>query len=207
MIKNVIFDMGGVLVDVHREEAIRQFQAIGVTDADQLIDAYHHKGIFLDVESGEIDADTFCRLLCAHAGKDIPHEAIVCAWKSIISRPAAYKLDYLLELRKTCKLYLLSNNNPILMEWARSADFSPNGHPISFYFDKLYVSYEMKCVKPDRAIYEIMMKDSGVTPSESLFIDDGIHNIQTAKELGFHTYLARNGADWREPVQEILRKS
>ncbi|MDR1676189.1 MAG: HAD family phosphatase, partial [Tannerella sp.] len=136
MIRNLVFDMGGVLVDVRREEAVRQFQAIGVTDADRLIDSYHHSGIFLDIESGAIDAETFCRLLCEHVGKDIPREAIERAWKSIISRPEARKLEYLLELRKNYRLFLLSNNNPILMDWARTPDFSPDGHPITFYFDK-----------------------------------------------------------------------
>ncbi|MDR3260562.1 MAG: HAD family phosphatase [Tannerella sp.] len=207
MIKNIVFDMGGVLVDVHREEAVRQFRAIGVADADRLIDSSHHSGIFLDIESGAIDAETFCRLLCEHAGKNIPREAIEHAWKSIISKPPAYKLDYLLELRKQYKLYLLSNNNPILIDWARTSDFSPAGHPVTFYFDKLYISYEMKCVKPDRAIFEAMIRDSGILPSESLFIEDGLHNIRTAKEVGFRTYLAQNGEDWRKPVEEILQRN
>jgi putative hydrolase of the HAD superfamily len=102
---------------------------------------------------------------------------------------------------------LLSNNNPILIDWARTSDFSPDGHPLTFYFDKLYISYEMKCVKPDRAIFEAMIRDSGILPSESLFIEDGLHNIRTAKEVGFQTYLAQNGGDWRKPVEEILQRN
>ena len=196
--------MGGVVVDVRREEAVRQFQAIGVDDADRLIDSSCHSGIFLALENGEIDAETFCRLLREHVGKDIPREAIEQAWKSIIFPPEAYKLDYLLELRRQYKLFLLSNNNPILMDWARTSDFSPAGHPITCYFDKLYISYEMKCVKPERAIFEAMIRDSGMMPSESLFIDDGEHNIRTAREIGFHTYHARNGEDWREATAKIL---
>jgi putative hydrolase of the HAD superfamily len=197
--------MGGVLVDVHREEAVRQFQAIGVTDADRLIDASCHSGIFLDIESGAIDTETFCRLLCEHAGRQIPQEAVEQAWKSIISRPEAYKLEYLLELRKTYKLFLLSNNNPILTDWARTPEFSSAGQPLTFYFDKLYISFEMKCVKPGRAIFEAMILDSGIRPDESLFIEDSEHNIRTARALGFHTYQARNGEDWRTAVTELLQ--
>jgi putative hydrolase of the HAD superfamily len=204
LIKNLVFDMGGVLVDVHREEAVRQFRALGVTDADRLIDSYHHNGIFLDIESGAIDVETFCRLLCEHAGKDIPHEAIERAWKSIISGPEAYKLDFLLELRRTYKLFLLSNNNPILMDWARSPAFSPGGHPITFYFDKLYISYEMKCVKPGRAIFEAMIRDSGISPAESLYVEDSLPNLQTAKTLGFQTCLVKNGEDWRNRLKLVI---
>lgn len=198
--------MGGVLVDVRREEAVRQFRAIGVRDADRLIDSYHHNGIFLDIESGAIDADTFCRLLCEQVGKEIPREAIERAWKSIICVPEAYKLDYLLELRKHYRLFLLSNNNPILMDWARTPEFSPDGHPITFYFDRLYISYEMKCVKPGRAIFEAMIRDSGICPAESLYIEDSLHNLQTAEAFGFRTCLVKNGEDWRNKIAAILQQ-
>jgi putative hydrolase of the HAD superfamily len=206
LIRNLIFDMGGVLVDVHREEAVRQFQTMGVTDADRLIDSFHHSGIFLDIESGAIDAETFCRLLGEHVGKDLPRKAIERAWKSIVSMPEAYKLDCLLELRKKYSLFLLSNNNPFLMDWARTPDFSPGGHPVTFYFDKMYISYEMKCVKPGRDIFEAMIRDSGICPAESLYIEDSLHNLQTAEEFGFRTCLVYNGEDWRNRIATILQR-
>lgn len=206
MIKNVIFDMGGVIVDLHREKSIEHFKSIGVADADQLIDASHHKGLFLDFENGEIDTDEFCRLLSEHAGKDIPSKSIEEAWRSIVSDPPAYKLDYLLELRKKYTLLLLSNNNPILMDsWAFTSHFSSQGRPVMDYFDKIYLSYQMKCTKPDPIIFEKMIDDSGIISSESLFIDDGLHNIETAQSLGFHIYHAQNGEDWRKALDEILK--
>ena len=207
LIKNIIFDMGGVLVDVRRTEAVRQFQALGVADADELIDSSHHKGIFRDIESGAIDSDTFCRLLCEHAGKEIDRAAITHAWRSIISKPEMYKLDFLLALRKNYKLFLLSNNNPILMDWARTPDFSPDGHPITFYFDKLYISFEMKCMKPDRAIFEALIRDSGILPTESLFVEDSWPNLQAGKEVGFHICPVTNGEDWRADVNKILQNA
>jgi putative hydrolase of the HAD superfamily len=207
MIKNIIFDMGGVLVDVRRDEAVRQFQAIGVTDADRLIDASHHSGLFLDIESGLIDAPTFCRLLAEHAGCDIPPTAIFRAWRSMVATPEARKLDYLLELRKSYRLFLLSNNNPILIDgWARTPDFSPARRPLTDYFDRLYLSYEMKCVKPDPAIFRAMIRDSGVRPSESLFVEDSPANLRAGAAAGFHTCMAVNGQDWRADVGEILSR-
>ncbi|MDR0348716.1 MAG: HAD family phosphatase [Tannerella sp.] len=205
MIKNIIFDMGGVLVDVHRERAIAHFKAIGVEDAGQLIDSYHHKGLFLDIENGVIDADEFCRQLSKHAGKEIPPQAIADAWRSIVSDPPVYKLDYLSELRKKYTLYMLSNNNPVLMDsWAFTSRFSPQGRPVTDYFDAVYLSCRMKCTKPDPVIFERMIQDSGIIPSESLFIDDGLHNIETARSLGFHTYQAQNGEDWRNALDQLL---
>lgn len=197
--------MGGVLVDIHRERAIESFKSIGVTDADLLIDSNHHKGIFLDIENGEIDTDEFCRLLSKHAGKEISREAIVKAWRSMVSDPPPYKLDYLIELRKSYKLILLSNNNPILMDsWAFTNYFSSQKRPVTDYFDKLYLSYQMKCTKPAPIIFEKMIEDSKIIPAESLFVEDGVHNIEAAQSLGIQTYHAQNGEDWRDALDQIL---
>ena len=206
MIKNVIFDMGGVIVDVHRDRAVRNFMAIGVHDADQLIDPYHHKGIFFDIENGDIDVDGFCRLLCEHTGKDILREDIESAWRSMISLPTTYKLTYLQELRETHKVFLLSNNNPIIMDWVCTPDIVAPGKSFADYFDKLYLSYQMKCAKPGHKIYEMMIEDANIDPSESLFIDDSEYNINAAKECGLQVYLAQNGTDWRNEISSLSRK-
>ena len=199
--------MGGVLVDLHRERSIAHFQSIGVEDADTLIDYYHHKGLFLDFESGVVDTGEFGRLLSEHAGKDISEQDIENAWRSMVSDPPSYKMDYLVALRKKYTLFLLSNNNPILMDsWAFTNHFSSQGRPITDYFDKVYLSYQMKCAKPDPIIFEKMIEDSKIIPSASLFIDDGLHNIETAQSLGFHTYHTRNGEDWREALDQLLIK-
>lgn len=90
------------------------------------------------------------------------------------------------------------------MDWARSKTFTPAGRPLDDYLDKIYASYEMKVVKPDPVIFEKMVEDSGMLPSETLFVDDGAANIQAAAKLGFHTYLAKNGEDWREQITSAL---
>ncbi len=197
--------MGGVIVDVHRERAIRNFQALGVHDADRLIDTYHHKGIYIDFENGVIDTDEFCRLLCQHVGKAISTEEIITAWKSIISPPAIYKLEFIQELRKKYRVLLLTNNNPILIDWANTPGFVANGKALSDYFDKIYVSYKMKCTKPDLKIYRMMIEDAGIDPAESLFIDDSDLNIQAAKACGFNVLLVINGEDWREELMINLK--
>ena len=197
--------MGGVIVDVHRDRAVNNFKAIGVNDADLLIDSYHHKGIFLDIENGNINADEFCRLLCEHTGKNIPREDIEIAWRSIIEPPPEYKLEYLQELRKDYKVFLLTNNNPIIMAWACSPGFTESGNALSDYFDKLYISYQMKCTKPDLKIYKMMIDDSKMNPAESLFIDDSPKNINAAKECGLQVCLVQNGADWRNDLSNELR--
>lgn len=204
-IKNIVFDLGGVLVDLDHDQAVRRFEEIGVTDAKQLLDPYEQKGIFLEVENGMITADEFCRKLRAHTGKDLTYEQIKYAWLGFITDTPQYKLDYLLELRKNYNVYLLSNTNPIIQEgWARTDSFTPAGRPIGAYFDKMYTSYEVGVTKPDRKIFDCMIDDSGLIPSETLFVDDGKSNIEMAHRLGFETYQPENGEDWRGAIKRYL---
>lgn len=203
-IRNIVFDLGGVLMDLDRERAVRRFVEIGVLDAEEWIGLYGQKGIFLEIENGQIDLDTYCKKLCEHTGKPLTYEQIQYAWMGFITDVPQYKLDYLLELRKHYKVYLLSNTNPIIQSWARSETFTPAGRPISAYFDKMYTSYEVGAIKPDRAIYDYMISDSQLNPSETLFVDDGKKNIEIGQELGFYTYQPKNGEDWRSAIEELL---
>lgn len=111
-IRNIVFDLGGVLIDLDHHQAISRFEEIGVKDAKQLLDPYEQKGFFLEVENGKIDVDTFCRKLREHTGKQLSYDEIKYAWMGFIADVPQYKLDFLLELRKKYKVYLLSNTNP-----------------------------------------------------------------------------------------------
>jgi len=196
--------MGGVIVDIQRDRAIRNFHALGLVDAEYFVDDYHHKGIFIAFENGDVDCDEFCRLLSQYIGKPVPNETIESAWKSMIDPPHEYKLEYIKELRKSYKVFLLSNNNPFIMNWSNSQEFTSSGKPFSDYFDKIYVSYQMRCTKPNLKIYQMMLADAGINPAESLFIDDGEKNIQAASACGIHTLLVKNGSDWREKLTKEL---
>jgi len=196
-IKNIVFDLGGVIITLDHQEALRRFIAAGVENVAEYLNPYHQNGIFLDLESGKKNKVEFREALCAQIGKDISQEAVDAGWLGFLKEVPIYKLKMLENLRERAyKLYLLSNTNPIVMEWAHTSDFSSEGKPLDAYFDKLYLSYEMRCVKPNNEIFEKMIADSGMIPAETLFIDDGVHNIATAKRLGFHTYQPFNGEDF-----------
>lgn len=203
-IKNIVFDFGGVVLDLDRQQAVDRFVAMGVKDAGDMLDPYHQHGIFLEVEDGSVSGDEFCRKICEVAGKDIPKETIAQGWLGFVKRVPLYKLDYIEELRKKYNVFLLSNTNPFVMDWAYSTGFTPSGKTLTDYFDKVYASCYMKVVKPHREIFEMMIKDSGMVPEETLFLDDGEANVKMARLLGFHTYKPYDGEDWRETVNELL---
>ena len=196
--------MGGVIVDVRRERAIESFKALGLIDAEKFVDDYHHKGMFIAFENGDIDPDEFCRQLCQCIGKQVDAEVIENAWKSMIEPPEEYKLEYINGLRKSYKIFLLTNNNPYIINWACTQGFTSSGKALTDYFDKIYVSFRMKCTKPGLKIYQMMIEDAGINPAESLFIDDSEKNIRAAKACGMEVCLVKNGSDWRNELNAII---
>ena len=176
------------MIDLDHHQAVSRFEEIGVKDAKQLLDPYEQKGFFLELENGKIDVDTFCRKLCEHTGKQLSYDEIKYAWMGFIADVPQYKLDFLLELRKKYKVYLLSNTNPIVQSWARSEAFTPAGRPISAYFDKMYTSYEVGVTKPDAAIFDLLLSRYRLQASRTLFIDDSAVNIEAAGHLGMRTH-------------------
>ncbi|MBO7505758.1 MAG: HAD family phosphatase, partial [Paludibacteraceae bacterium] len=186
------------------EAVLHSFRSMGVDNISDYINLYRQNGLFLDLEDGTKDKEEFNEALRAMTGKDIPDEAIASAWLAIVERVDSDKLLYLEELRKKYKLYLLSNINPYVFEWAETPAFSELGQPIHHYFDKMFASYQLKMTKPSREIFEHVLRTAGIKAEETLFVDDGAKNVATAKSMGFHVYQPQNREDWRENVSRIL---
>jgi len=204
MIKNLIFDFGGVIVDINRDNAVKHFESLGLVNAEELLDKYHQRDIFLEVEDGRIDADEFCHKLGEYCHREISFKEAKAAWLAFFVGDPQYRLDYLEELHKKYEIYILSNTNPFVMSWARSSEFTASGKSLDYYVDKVYASYQVKSVKPHKEIFEYMIRNAKINPSESVFIDDGSANVQMGKELGFRVLQPTNGEDWRDKLNRLL---
>ena len=196
-IKNIVFDLGGVIITLDRDEAVRRFLAIGVNSAEELLDPYHQKGIFLALEEGRVSCDEFYEEIRKLAGANIPAEQIDYALYGFLVNLPSYKLDMLEALAGKYHLYLLSNTNPIIMGWAHDPKTWGREKVLPHYFEKMYLSYEIGATKPDQKIFDFLIEDSGIVPSETLFIDDGLANVEMGKRLGMKTYQPKNGEDFR----------
>ncbi len=207
MIKNIIFDFGGVLTTINTAQAIERFKALGLKDAETYLNSYKQTGIFFQLENGDIDADTFIAELGKLCNRDISYDEALDAWMGFIVNVQSELLEYLQTLRGKYRLGVLSNTNPFLQGWARSKSFTSEGKSLDDYFDELYLSYLMKCSKPGRDIYLKMLNDGNMLPHETLFVDDGAKNIEAADALGIKTLKAVNGTDWHNELEEILRSA
>ena len=203
-IKNIVFDLGGVIIDLDRQESVNRFVAMGIADAGDMLNPYRQHGVFLQSEDGSITAEGFIEKLSEMSGKALSYETVSQGWLGFLKKVSQEKLDYILSLRADYKIYLLSNTNPFVMDFANTTAFSEAGKPITEYFDKIYASCEMKVAKPHREIFELMLADSGMIPSETLFLDDGEANVKMGAAMGLHTYQPVDGEDWRAKVDQLL---
>ena len=189
------------------EQAVKRFEGIGLADARQRLDAFEQKGIFGDLESGRITAEDFRRELSLLVGRELSMDDCYQAWHGYVDHVPKRNLEAILSLRaRGYKVCLLSNTNPFMMQWADN-DFDGEGHPIGYFFDAMYLSYECQAMKPRREIFEMMLKGQQAQPEETIFVDDGPRNVEAAKALGMQTLCPQNNEDWIEPLEAMLRSS
>lgn len=207
MIRNIIFDLGGVIITLAPEEGVRRFKEIGLEDADRWLDAYTQGGIFGQLEEGQIDAETFRREFSRLSGKDVSYDKCRYAWLGYAKDVPQRNLDVLKKLRgEGYRLILLSNTNPYMMSWVRSNEFDGHGHGIDYYFDAVYLSYELKVMKPSNDFFHRVLLAEHIVPAETLFVDDGPRNVAAASQMGIRTFCPVNGADWTAEIYDYLNK-
>lgn len=206
MIKTIIFDLGGVIITIDHDEAVRRFTALGLKDAAQRLNPYTQGGIFGDLEEGKIDAECFRTNLSQLVGREVTYDECRYAWLGYCGNIPQRNLDMLQHLRSVgYRVILLSNTNPYMMSFIRSTDFDGKGHPLDHYLDALYLSYEMKVMKPDETFFHHVLMAEQIQPSECLFVDDGPRNVAAASKVGMHTFCPRNGDDWTKEILEKLK--
>ena len=206
MIRNIIFDLGGVILTLDQPQAVRRFEALGLKDAEQRLDPYTQQGIFGDLEEGKIDAETFRLELGKLIGHEVSFEECCYAWQGYAKELPQRNLDALRKLQSEgYRLILLSNTNPYMMEWVDSPRFDGQGHSIRDYMDACYLSYEMKVMKPADSFFRRVLMAEQTPPSACLFVDDGPRNVAAASQIGIRTFCPENGADWTQDIYIHLK--
>ena len=193
----VIFDMGGVLVDLDVEVCKKAFRdELGFAEIDEVLDACHQKGVLGEMEAGMIDAEDFRSYVVERSREGVKHEDVDHALYKILTGIEPYKIDLLHALSEKYDIYMLSNNNPIAtkraMEMFEEAGFSMNDD-----FKKCYISYQMKLLKPSEEFYKAVVEDIGLPADEMLFIDDSKANVDAAVAAGLPAVWYEPGSDLR----------
>lgn len=203
-IKNIVFDFGCVLVNLDRHKCIEALERIGAGEIAHYVDECKQIDMFLDLELGKIGEKEFCDEIRHRAPGCTATDKEICeAWGELLTDIPVRRLKLVEKLHKDYNIYLLSNSNSV--HWNKSVDlfFSKAGHTPEYYFDKMFISYNMGMVKPESRIFETLIRESGIKPEETLFIDDSQANCRAAEEFGIRTLHVADGDEWADILPSV----
>ncbi|MBD5424868.1 MAG: HAD family phosphatase [Bacteroides sp.] len=191
MTKNLMFDLGGVIMDIDRTRAVRAFAELGMANADAFFDPYCQRGYYLQLEEGVISAEEFRSavrpLFARQETNPVTDEEIDRGLDRFLIGIPAERLERLKALREAGHgVYLLSNTNPIMWNGFILNEFRKLGGSIEDYFDGVIASFDVKVCKPDARIFHLAAEKFGIRPEDTTFYDDSEANCRAAQALGFH---------------------
>ncbi len=184
MIKNIIFDFGDIFINLDKEIIFREMQKYGdpilTPELITLSDAF---------EVGKISSETFIDGLQSYFPK-ASSQQIIDVWNGMLLDFPDYRLEFIEELayEKEYRLFLLSNNNALHKLEAIKIMGSSKFESFKCSFEQFYLSHEIHLRKPNADIYEFVLEDNALDPTETFFVDDTFENTQSAGKLGINTW-------------------
>lgn len=202
-IRNIVFDLGGVLVGLDGQRSIAAFDALGCEAVSEYIRDHRTEDLFYRIELGLISTQEFCEEIRQMTHTTAPDSEMIQAWNVLISEVTAARRQRLWSLRQSgYRLFLLSNTNDMHWQYCRGMFGAPPGEEndggmsAEMPFERVFLSYEMHLAKPDAEIFREVLQQADLRVEETLFIDDNEENIRAAKALGMATYWNREIDDW-----------
>lgn len=197
----LLFDFGGVLVDLDRQRVEAAFDRIGFNIRPYL-GTYKQAGIFSQLEQGRISIHEFCngiRALSQQSGDALQlltDEAIVAAWQSYLTEVPTERLDMLLKIKQHYSINVLSNTNTVHWQMAKDTFFRYKGLNVENFFDHIFLSCDLGVEKPDPLIFSKVVEGLQVPAHDILFFDDSEVNCQAARNCGLQALVAPAGSEW-----------
>jgi HAD superfamily hydrolase (TIGR01509 family) len=186
-IKAIVFDLGGVLINLDYHRTINAFRELGIDNFDDLFSQAQQNQIFDDFETGKISSFHFINRILDLLPKGSNPNQVVSAWNAMILDFPLKRLEILEDLSKNYSLYLLSNTNDLHMEKVRRELKKTSERPLEYFFKNTFLSQEIGLRKPTEEVFNFITSTLGLSSKEILFVDDSIQHIESANKLGFQT--------------------
>ena len=188
-IKNIIFDLGGVILNIDYHLTINAFKNMGVENFEKLFSQAQQNGLFDKLDKGQVSPQEFRNNLRELVKFSLSDSAINHAWNAMLLDFPHHRIELLVNVRKHYKTFLLSNTNAIhIEEYNQILERTFGYKNLSFLFNKEYYSHEIGMRKPDKGVFLHIIKENLIQPEETLFIDDSIQHVEAAKNLGINAY-------------------
>lgn len=192
-IENVIFDLGGVVIDLDRDRAVKALEQLGLDDANEMLGLYGQKEPFYGLETGERPAGEFFDIMRSKMKSGVTDMQITEAFNQFLVELPVKRLEMLRRMRMAgYRIFMLSNTNPVMFHTWIDRAFRQEGGSVNDYFDGVVVSFQELTCKPDVNIFKNLMRRYGLNPSETLMLDDSEKNCKAAAEAGAHAFKIGN---------------
>jgi putative hydrolase of the HAD superfamily len=199
-VKNIIFDLGGVFLNIDFSKTEKAFIELGVDQFSEMFTQHHSNDLFVELETGTIPPEAFYEAFRKGTGTNLSDETIKTAWNALLLDFRIPSLEWLKQIKNKYRIFLFSNTNKIhhdafiesYRQQTGEADFDS-------FFEKAYYSQNLGMRKPNPEPFLHILKEQNLVAAETLFIDDTIKNIETAKALGLQTVLLQ----WPQTLPDL----
>lgn len=189
-IKNVIFDLGNVLLNIDYDKTKNAFLDLGYTDFEKMYSLSKANNFFDGLETGHISEPAFYEYMLKSGSGKITNNDVRDAWNAMLLNFRGESMRFLKQLSQHKNIFLLSNTNTIhKTAFEESLKTQTGVSSLDSFFTKAYYSCHIGMRKPNEDIFKFVLRDAGIIPDETLFIDDLYGNIETANKLGIKTHL------------------
>lgn len=186
--KNIIFDLGNVIIDLDIEATDRGFKAIFKDKYNEVFNSLNERGVFNRYEKGEITSKEFVGTIQAYHPTILENQ-IIDAWNAMLLHIPKERFQILQQLKGKHRTFCLSNTNQIHIDWIRSYLENDFGfRDLDPFFEMVYYSHLIGMRKPDKEIFEFVLNENNLDPKKTLFIDDTEGHLEGAKKLGIQIY-------------------
>jgi putative hydrolase of the HAD superfamily len=191
-VKNIIFDLGGVIINLNYQLTRKAFENLGVANFNDLYTQHHANPLFEQLEVGAIEPEAFYEALRQATGLTLTNSQIETAWNAMLLDFPVERLLWLDQIKNKYNIYLFSNTNAIHYKafttiYAQTAPLVGLNPNFNHFFKTAYYSHTLKQRKPAVAAFEAVLQDANLDPAPTLFIDDTISNIEGAQKAGLQT--------------------
>jgi FMN phosphatase YigB (HAD superfamily) len=188
-IQNLIFDLGGVILDLHFDRTHAAFARAGNCSVEEIRTMMDKSSFFSDYEKGLLTDDEFRAAIRRALKSNLPDDEIDAAWTAMLGEIPLNRLQLLKRLGSQYRVFLLSNTNGIHLPYLNKIVNTASGEPgLGSFFEEAYFSHILKMRKPDKEIYLHVLKQHQLIPEFTLFLDDNLPNLQGAAETGIKIF-------------------
>jgi len=184
-IKNILFDLGGVILDINIQATLKRFYELGFPSELMQIPNSMTTDLYYKYETGKLSTEDFRNQIRLTSGIEISDQDFDEAWNAMLVRFPEERIDLLRVLSKRYHLYMLSNTSALHVKVFEKMYLDVAGESIHQVFRKIYYSHEIGWYKPEPEAWIHVIKDANIKPEETIFLDDNIQNIKASQELGF----------------------